>query len=80
MIQEQFAQFWLQLTGPLRAKWASITENDVAEINSNLAAFTNVVEKRYGSLSKEEVFTGANRRHTHWSWNYVGYKDPQPVS
>ena len=77
MNQEQFGQFWLQLKTPLKAKWEKITEEDLVEIKGELAAFTNVLHKRYG-VQKDEVNTWANRRYSHWTGNYVGYKDPEP--
>ncbi len=80
MTQEQFQQFWEQLKAPLMAKWEKITEADVLEIQGNLAAFTGVLQKRYGELHKEEVRKWAERRHAYWSGNYIGYKDPQPES
>jgi len=80
MNQEQFGQFWLQLKAPLKAKWEKITEDDLLEIQGDLAKFSTVLQKRYGELQKEEVNTWANRRYSHWTGNYVGYKDPEPAS
>ena len=77
MNQEQFGQFWLQLKTPLKAKWEKITEEDLMEIKGELAAFANVLQKRYG-VQKDEVTTWVNRRYSHWTGNYVGYKDPEP--
>jgi uncharacterized protein YjbJ (UPF0337 family) len=76
MNQEQFGQFWSQLKTPLKAKWEKITEEDLVEIQGELAKFTNVLQQRYGA-QKEEVITWVNRRYSHWTGNYVGYKDPQ---
>lgn len=78
MNQEQFGQFWLQLKAPLRAKWEKITEEDLLEIQGDLAKFGGVLQRRYGELQKEEVSIWANRRYSHWSGNYMGYKDPEP--
>jgi uncharacterized protein YjbJ (UPF0337 family) len=78
MNQEQFGQFWNQLKTPLKAKWEKITEEDLAEIHGNWAQFGIVLQKRYGELQKEEVTTWANRRYSHWTGNYIGYKDPAP--
>jgi hypothetical protein len=75
MNQEQFGQFWLQLKTPLKAKWEKITEEDLVEIKGELATFMKVLEKRYGA-QKDEVNTWVNRRYSHWTGNYVGYKDP----
>jgi uncharacterized protein YjbJ (UPF0337 family) len=80
MNQEQFGQFWDQLKAPLKAKWEKITDEDLTEIHGNLAQFGLVLQKRYGELQKGEVSTWANRRYSHWTGNYVGYKDPVPVS
>ena len=76
--QEQFGQFWNQLKTPLKAKWDKITDEDLAEIQGNWAQFGIVLQKRYGELQKEEVTTWANRRYSHWTGNYIGYKDPVP--
>ena len=80
MNQEQFGQFWTQLKAPLKAKWEKITEDDLGEIQGNLAKFGTVLQKRYGELQKEEVNTWANRRYSHWTGNYVGYKDAEPAA
>ncbi|MDX2251243.1 MAG: hypothetical protein NW202_03070 [Nitrospira sp.] len=80
MNQEQFGQFWTQLKAPLKAKWDKITEEDLVEIQGDLAKFGGVLQKRYGELHKEEVNTWVNRRYSHWTGNYIGYKDPAPVS
>lgn len=80
MNQEQFGQFWDQLKAPLKAKWEKITDEDLTEIRGNLAQFGLVLQKRYGELQKSEVSTWANRRYSHWTGNYVGYKDPVPAS
>ena len=80
MIQEQFGQFWLQLKAPLKATWNKITNSDIGEIEGNLATFTDIVQKRYGDANKEDVIVWANRRYSHWTGNYLGYKDPEPVS
>ena len=79
MNQEQFGQFWAQLKSPLRAKWEKITEGDLAEIEGSLAKFQSLVGERYGASQKEDVYTWANRRYSHWSGNYAGYKDIQPA-
>jgi len=80
MNQEQFGQFWLQLKAPLKAKWEKITEDDILEIQGDLAKFSAVLQKRYGELQREEVATWANRRYSHWTGNYLGYKDAEPAS
>ena len=79
MNQEQFGQFWDQLKVPLKSKWDKITAEDLVEIQGDLGKFGLVLQKRYGELHKEEVATWANRRYSHWSGNYIGYKDPEPV-
>jgi hypothetical protein len=53
---------------------------DLDEIKGDLATFGSVLQRRYGELRKEEVITWANRRYSHWTGNYAGYKDPEPVS
>jgi hypothetical protein len=78
MNQEQFGQFWTQLKAPLKAKWEKITEEDLGEIQGDLAKFDLILQKRYGELQKEEVNTWANRRYSHWTGNYLGYKDTEP--
>jgi hypothetical protein len=80
MNQEQFGQFWDQLKAPLKAKWQNITEEDLVEIQGDLSKFGIVLQKRYGELQKEKVTTWANRRYSHWSGNYIGYKDAEPAS
>ena len=79
MNQEQFGQFWEQLKTPLKAKWDKITEEDLVEIRGGLDRFNLVLQKRYGEFQKDEVSTWANRRYSHWTGNYVGYKDPAPA-
>ncbi|HSN04171.1 MAG TPA: hypothetical protein VLS44_04265 [Nitrospira sp.] len=80
MNQEQFGQFWMQLKAPLKAKWEKITDEDLLEIQGDLAKFSGVIQKRYGEVQKEEVNTWANRRYSHWTGNYLGYKDPAPTA
>jgi hypothetical protein len=79
MNQEQFGQFWEQLKVPLRAKWEQITDQDLLEIQGNLATFATILQKRYGESHTEEVSTWARRRYAHWSGNYVGYPDLKPA-
>jgi uncharacterized protein YjbJ (UPF0337 family) len=79
MIQEQFGQFWLQLKAPLQAKWDKITDSDLGEIEGNLATFRDIVQKRYGDANKDDVIVWAIRRYSHWTGNYLGYKDPEPA-
>lgn len=78
MNQEQFGQFWAELKTPLRAKWHEITEGDLVAIEGNLATFQSVVHERYGEGQKDNVYTWANRRYSHWTGNYAGYKDAEP--
>lgn len=78
MNQEQFGQFWMQLKTPLKVKWEKITDADLVEIQGDLAKFNTVLQQRYGEGQKGEVATWANRRYSHWTGNYVGYKDPEP--
>ena len=80
MNQEQFGQFWTQLKAPLKAKWGRITEEDLVDIQGDLAKFGGVLQKRYGEMQKEEVSLWANRRYSHWTGNYMGYKDPERTS
>jgi len=80
MTQEQFQQFWLQLKTPLKASWGNITESDLGEIQGNLAIFGEVLQKRYGEGHKDEVRLWVERRHAHWSGNYIGYQDPKPIA
>jgi len=80
MNQEQFGQFWTQLKAPLKDKWEKITEEDLVEIQGDLAKFGGVLQKRYGEVKKEEVSTWANRRYSHWTGNYVGYRDADKLS
>jgi uncharacterized protein YjbJ (UPF0337 family) len=77
MNQEQFGQFWTQLKAPLKAKWEKITEEDLLEIEGNLATFGSVLQKRYGEAQKDAVMTWVNRRYASWTGNYVGagYQD-----
>lgn len=77
MNQEQFGQFWEQLSAPLRLKWEKVTVEDVDEIHGDLARFGSVLQRRYGELHKEDVNIWANRRYSHWSGNYVGYEDAE---
>ena len=77
MNQEQFGQFWLQLKKPLKTTWGKITDEDLVEIEGDMAKFGTVLQKRYGDAQKAEVTTWANRRYSTWTGNYVGYKDPE---
>lgn len=79
MNKEQFGQFWEQLKAPLKAKWEKITEEDLIEIKGDLDRFDSVLQKRYGEIQKDEVATWANRRYSHWTGNYIGYKDAVPA-
>ena len=79
MTQEQFQQFWLQLKAPLKANWDKITESDLGEIQGSLMQCGDMPQKRYGEGPKDEVSLWADRRHAHWSGNYIGYKDPKPA-
>ena len=67
MNQEQFGQFWEQLKTPLQAKWEKITDQDLLEIQGNLAMCGAILQKRYGELLKEEVRTWTRRRYAHAS-------------
>ena len=80
MTQEQFQHFWLQLKAPLKMKWNKLTESDLDAIQGNLATFSAILRQRYGDVDNLEVQTWADRRHAVWSGNYIGYKDPEPVS
>jgi hypothetical protein len=80
MNQEQFGQFWSELKAPLQAKWKKITDQDLLEIQGNLATFGSILQKRYGEVQKDEVTTWANRRYAHWTGNYAGYQDATPAS
>lgn len=76
MNQEQFEQFWIQLQAPLKEKWIRITDEDLQAVQGNLVEFTSMLQKCYGELQRDEVMTWANRRYSHWTGNYAGYKDP----
>lgn len=80
MTPEQFQQFWPQLKGPLKAQWDKITESDLDAIQGDLATFTDILQKRYGEVDKHAVRIWADRRHSVWSGNYIGYKDPPSVN
>ena len=80
MNQEQFGQFWEQLKSPLKVKWEKITAEDLDEIQGDLTRFCSVLQRQYGELHKEAVATWANRRYSHWTGNYSGYKDAEPVT
>lgn len=80
MNQEQFSQFWDQLKTPLKDYWPKITAEDLIEIRGDLATFGSVIQKRYGNFQQEDVRTWADRRYSHWSGNYIGFKDPEPAS
>lgn len=77
MNQEQFGQFWEQLRTPLKAKWEKVTIEDLDEIQGDLVKFGSVLQRRYGESHSEEVTTWANRRYSHWTGNYVGYRDAE---
>jgi hypothetical protein len=81
MNHEQFKAFWTQLRAPLKAKWDKITDGDLVEIAGNLATFTAVLAKRYGTTQNDEVHIWANRRYSHWSGTYTNaYADPVKAS
>jgi hypothetical protein len=77
MNQEQFGQYWEQLRTPLKENWKKISMEDLDEIQGDLAKFGSVLQRRYGELHKEEVTIWANRRYSHWTGNYVGYRDAE---
>ena len=62
-----------------KTKWEKITAQDLDEIKGDLATFGFVLHRRYGELQKLDVTTWANRRYSHWTGNYAGYKDAEPV-
>ena len=74
MNQTQFGAFWSQLKAPLKAKWEKITDGDLLEIGGDLATFTAVLAKRYGTTQNGEVNTWANRRYSHWSGSVAPIK------
>jgi hypothetical protein len=80
MNQEQFGQFWTQLKAPLKAKWAQITDEDVSDIQGDMARFSKVLQNRYDEEQQRDVNTWVNRRYSHWTGNYIGYQDPKPTS
>ena len=80
MHQEQFGQFWTQLKAPLKAKWDQITDEDVSDIQGDMARFSKVLQTRYDDKQQSDVTTWVNRRYSHWTGNYIGYQDPQPTS
>lgn len=80
MNQEQFGAFWAELKVPLKAKWEKITDGDLLEIAGNLAAFTAVLAKRYGTTQNGEVTIWANRRYSHWSANYTSAYENDSVN
>lgn len=75
MNQEQFGQFWLQLQGPLKKQYGKFTDDDLQQIEGNLATFNRTIETRYGE-KKSEVGTWVNRRFAHWSGWYQEYDKP----
>ncbi|MEP6958437.1 MAG: hypothetical protein ABI980_06875 [Nitrospirota bacterium] len=76
MDQEQFKAFWIQLKPCLKIEWDKITEEDLLEIDGDLARFTIVIEERYGAAQKGT--TWVNRRYSHWSGNYdKKYANPE---
>ena len=50
MTQDQFQQFWLQLKGPLKAKWDKITDSDLDAIQGDFATFNDILQQRYGEV------------------------------
>lgn len=77
MNQEQFGQFWTQLKAPLKTNWSKITDEDLTEIHHGLARFSSPEPVwRRGAEGSRAIWV--NRRYSHWTGNYVGYKDPQP--
>ena len=61
----------------LKENWAKISMEDLDEIQGDLAKFDSVLQHRYGELHKEEVTIWANRRYSHWTGNYFGYRDAE---
>jgi hypothetical protein len=80
MNQEQFGQFWELLKALLKAKWDKITGQDFIGIQGDMDKFGAVLQKRYGDLQKDDVATWANRRYSHWTGNFLGFKDAEPTS
>jgi len=73
MNQEQFAGHWENLKDSLKEKWDKITDEDLLQIDGDMLNFQKVLAARYGE-EKEAVSTWANRRYSHISGNYDGYK------
>ena len=79
MNQTQFQSFWEQLKAPLKNQWEQFTNEDLVQIQGDLATFNSKVDTRY-SEKKDEVKKWANRRYAHWTGWYEGYEDRKPIA
>ncbi len=55
-------------------------DEDLFEIQGELAKFTGILQKRYGEVKKEEANNWPNRRDSHWTGNYMAYNDSEPTA
>ena len=55
---DQVAGKWTEMTGNVKAKWGSLTDDEVAEVNGDREAFEGKLQAKYGKTkeqAKQEV-------------------------
>ena len=53
---------------------------DLFEIQGELAKFSGILQKRYGEVEKEEANNWPNRQILIRTGNDMGYNDPEPTA
>ena len=72
MNTEQFKASWEQLEGHLKKHWEKFTEEDLLQIEGDLAKFNSTIEKRYGDM-KQEVSKWSDLWYARWIGSYIYY-------
>jgi hypothetical protein len=60
--------------------WEKIMNEDLFEIQGELAKFSGILQKRYGEVEKEEANNWPNRQILIRTGNDMGYNDPEPTA
>ena len=51
---DQVAGKWKRLTGEVKKKWSSLTDDELIQVNGRREVLANKIQERYG-IAKEEV-------------------------
>jgi uncharacterized protein YjbJ (UPF0337 family) len=55
MTQPEARSRWQELTGPVRARWSALTEDDVRSVRGNAERLITVLQDRYGFARDEAI-------------------------